>query len=60
MQVMQAGGGGGMAGGPQVLRLNEEEMGAVDRLKEMGFDRTEAAHKPFLRVTKMRLLRLTC
>jgi hypothetical protein len=30
MQVMQAGGGGDMAGGPQVLRLNEEEMGAVD------------------------------
>jgi UV excision repair protein RAD23 len=42
MQAMQAG-GGGMAGGPQVLRLNEEEMAAVDRLTEMGFDRTEAA-----------------
>jgi UV excision repair protein RAD23 len=45
MQAMQAGGGGGgdMMGGPQVLRLNEEEMAAVDRLTEMGFDRTEAA-----------------
>jgi UV excision repair protein RAD23 len=44
MQAMQAGGmpGGGM-GGPQVLRLTEEEMAAVDRLTEMGFDRTEAA-----------------
>lgn len=36
------GGGAGM-GGPQVLRLSEEEMAAVDRLTEMGFDRTEAA-----------------
>jgi len=36
------GGGGGM-GGPQVLRLSEEEVQAVDRLAEMGFDRTEAA-----------------
>lgn len=44
MQAMQAGGmpGGGL-GGPQVLRLSEEEMAAVDRLTEMGFDRTEAA-----------------
>jgi len=25
------------------LRLNEEEMAAVDRLTEMGFDRSEAA-----------------
>jgi UV excision repair protein RAD23 len=53
--MMQAmGGGGGMEGmaglmggagmgGPQVLRLNEEEMAAVDRLTEMGFDRAEAA-----------------
>lgn len=40
MQAMQQ---GGMPGGPQVLRLNEEEMAAVDRLTEMGFDRTEAA-----------------
>mmetsp|Transcript_18458 Transcript_18458/g.40122 ORF Transcript_18458/g.40122 Transcript_18458/m.40122 type:complete len:461 (-) Transcript_18458:2448-3830(-) len=37
-----AGGPGGM-GGAQVLRLSEEEMAAVDRLTEMGFDRTEAA-----------------
>ena len=35
-------GRGGM-GGAQVLRLSEEEMAAVDRLTEMGFDRTEAA-----------------
>jgi len=56
--AMQAQGLGGMmggmpgaAGGPggagmgdaQVLRLSEEEMAAVDRLTEMGFDRTEAA-----------------
>lgn len=33
---------GGM-GGPQVLELTEEEMQAVDRLTEMGFDRAEAA-----------------
>jgi len=26
---------------PQVLRMNEEEMAAVDRLADMGFDRTE-------------------
>ena len=45
MQAMQQGGmeGGPMGGGPQVLRLNEEEMAAVDRLTEMGFDRAEAA-----------------
>lgn len=47
MQAMQSGGGGGMMGGDgggrQVLRLSEEEMAAVDRLTEMGFDRTEAA-----------------
>ena len=53
MQAMQGGGGGGLgglmeeegggAGGPQVLRLTEEEMAAVDRLTEMGFDRSEAA-----------------
>jgi UV excision repair protein RAD23 len=36
-------GGGGGGGGPQVLRLTEEEMAAVDRLADMGFDRTEAA-----------------
>ena len=35
-------GGAGM-GGPQVLRRSEEEMAAVNRLTEMGFDRTEAA-----------------
>lgn len=33
--------GGG--GGAQVLRLTDEEMAAVNRLTEMGFDRTEAA-----------------
>merc|ERR1712228_352520 len=45
MQAMQEGGsnGGGGAGGAQILRLTEEEMAAVDRLTEMGFDRTEAA-----------------
>lgn len=47
MQAAQGGGfGGGMGGGgggQQVLRLSEEEMAAVDRLTEMGFDRTEAA-----------------
>jgi len=52
MQAMGGGGGlgdlmggaaGGAGGGPQVLRLNEEEMAAVDRLTEMGFDRAEAA-----------------
>lgn len=37
------GGGPGGMGGAQVLRLSEEEMAAVDRLTEMGFDRTEAA-----------------
>lgn len=44
-QAMHGGGGGmgGDEGGPQVLRLTEEEMAAVDRLAEMGFDRTEAA-----------------
>jgi len=44
-QAMQQGGmpPGMMGGGPQVLRLNEEEMAAVDRLTEMGFDRAEAA-----------------
>merc|ERR1719437_377416 len=42
MQALQSEGGGG-AGGPQVLRLTEEEMAAVDRLTEMGFDRSEAA-----------------
>ena len=44
MQAMQQGDmSPGMGGGPQVLRLNEEEMAAVDRLTEMGFDRAEAA-----------------
>merc|ERR1712151_75904 len=46
MQALQqegAGGAGAGGGGPQVLRLTEEEMAAVDRLTEMGFDRTEAA-----------------
>merc|ERR1711862_189080 len=45
MQALQQEGAGGAAGGggPQVLRLTEEEMAAVDRLTEMGFDRTEAA-----------------
>ena len=39
------GGGGGMSAPPgqHVLRLTEEEMAAVDRLTEMGFDRSEAA-----------------
>jgi UV excision repair protein RAD23 len=46
--MVQAMDGGGLpdmmgGGGPQVLRLTEEEMAAVDRLCEMGFDRTEAA-----------------
>jgi len=36
-------GGAGGGGGPQVLRLTEEEMAAVNRLADMGFDRTEAA-----------------
>lgn len=40
---MMGGGGGAGMGGAQVLRLSEEEMAAVDRLTEMGFDRTEAA-----------------
>lgn len=44
MQAMGGGGGGGMpGGGPQVLQLTQEEMAAVDRLTEMGFDRSEAA-----------------
>eukprot|EP00577_Skeletonema_sp_RCC1716_P011847 CAMPEP_0113437430 /NCGR_PEP_ID=MMETSP0013_2-20120614/37420_1 /TAXON_ID=2843 ORGANISM="Skeletonema costatum, Strain 1716" /NCGR_SAMPLE_ID=MMETSP0013_2 /ASSEMBLY_ACC=CAM_ASM_000158 /LENGTH=425 /DNA_ID=CAMNT_0000328101 /DNA_START=320 /DNA_END=1597 /DNA_ORIENTATION=- /assembly_acc=CAM_ASM_000158 len=41
------GGAGGMGGGggagAQVLRLSEEEMAAVNRLTEMGFDRAAAA-----------------
>lgn len=47
--MMQAFGGGGAsgmmggAGGPQVLRLTEEEMAAVDRLADLGFDKAEAA-----------------
>ena len=35
--------GGGGGGGAQVLRLSEEEMAAVNRLTEMGFDRAAAA-----------------
>eukprot|EP00555_Chaetoceros_dichaeta_P002886 CAMPEP_0198249222 /NCGR_PEP_ID=MMETSP1447-20131203/793_1 /TAXON_ID=420782 /ORGANISM="Chaetoceros dichaeta, Strain CCMP1751" /LENGTH=457 /DNA_ID=CAMNT_0043933795 /DNA_START=85 /DNA_END=1461 /DNA_ORIENTATION=- len=38
-----AGGGRGGPGGPQVLELSQEEMAAVDRLADMGFDRTDAA-----------------
>merc|ERR1712087_63400 len=34
---------GGVMPGQHVLRLSEEEMAAVDRLTEMGFDRSEAA-----------------
>ena len=41
--MMGGGASGGGEGGAQVLRLNEEEMAAVNRLTEMGFDRTEAA-----------------
>jgi len=35
---------GGMGGmpGQHVVRLTDEEMASVDRLTEMGFDRTEA------------------
>jgi UV excision repair protein RAD23 len=48
MQAMAGGGmegmmGGGAGVGQHVLRLTEEEMAAVDRLAEMGFDRSEAA-----------------
>jgi UV excision repair protein RAD23 len=48
MQAMAGGGmdgmmGGGAGPGQHVLRLTEEEMAAVDRLTEMGFDRSEAA-----------------
>ena len=44
MQAMGgAGGGGGDTGGGQVLRLTPDEMAAVDRLTEMGFDRSDAA-----------------
>eukprot|EP00816_Leptocylindrus_hargravesii_P005043 CAMPEP_0196808238 /NCGR_PEP_ID=MMETSP1362-20130617/8231_1 /TAXON_ID=163516 /ORGANISM="Leptocylindrus danicus, Strain CCMP1856" /LENGTH=459 /DNA_ID=CAMNT_0042182503 /DNA_START=83 /DNA_END=1462 /DNA_ORIENTATION=- len=47
MQAMQQGGMGGMGGGAgmpgqHVVRLTDEEMASVDRLTEMGFDRTEA------------------
>lgn len=41
MQAMGGGGGGG--GGGQVLRLTAEEMAAVDRLTDLGFDRSDAA-----------------
>jgi UV excision repair protein RAD23 len=46
MEGVFGGGGpeGGATGGPQqVLRLTDDEMAAVDRLTEMGFDRGEAA-----------------
>ncbi|KAL7556948.1 hypothetical protein ACA910_005297 [Epithemia clementina (nom. ined.)] len=45
MQAMGGvdGSGGGGMGAPQVLRLTDDEMAAVDRLTEMGFDRAEAA-----------------
>lgn len=45
MQAMGGGGEGAMGspGGQQVLRLTEEEMAAVDRLADLGFDRSEAA-----------------
>jgi len=36
-------GSGGGGGGQQVIQLNEEEMAAVNRLTDMGFDHTEAA-----------------
>lgn len=36
-------GGGSAQGEPQVLSLTQEEMAAVDRLADMGFDRSEAA-----------------
>jgi len=36
-------GDGGIGGGQQVLQLSEEEMAAVNRLADMGFDRSEAA-----------------
>lgn len=42
-QFMAQMGGGEGPGGQQVLRLTEEEMAAVDRLAELGFDRSEAA-----------------
>lgn len=35
--------GGGGGGGQHVLRLTEEELAAVDRLAELGFDRSDAA-----------------
>jgi UV excision repair protein RAD23 len=41
--LMGGGFGGGGMGGPQVVHLTEDEMAAVDRLTEMGFDRSEAA-----------------
>lgn len=43
MGMGMGGGGGGGGGGAQVVRLTEDEMAAVDRLTEMGFDRSEAA-----------------
>lgn len=44
--LMGGGAGAGAEGAPpgsQVVRLTEEEMAAVDRLADMGFNRTEAA-----------------
>lgn len=38
-----AGGRGGAPPGQHVVELSQEEMAAVDRLADMGFDRTEAA-----------------
>lgn len=38
----QMGGGAGGAGGGNVIRLTEEEMNAVTRLTEMGFDQQDA------------------
>merc|ERR1719469_1415439 len=47
MQAMMQGGQPGaqppQGPAPHMLRLTEEEMAAVDRLTEMGFDRSEAA-----------------
>ena len=43
MMGAMGGAGGGGGGGAQVLRLSEEEMAAVNRLTEMGFDRAAAA-----------------
>ena len=47
VQAMGGGAGAGAGGmgsspGQQVIRLNDEEMAAVNRLTELGFDRSEA------------------